>query len=241
MAPIEEWVFAAWQDDATLGVVSGHRIVGRTAWYWAALAREGRPLLHITDFDVRSATPTRSSSRARRCGPSTPARRRWSSGRSATRPTRRRSTIPTTRSDGRTARRRRSRSTSSGMRPATPRDRRRRDDTRLRAAGVVHGRIEILGEPPVDVVEIPAHRWHRWAETADRPPEMAPLTLPEAIAHTGVRAPFAIPGRQRQRLGARPSWLARAPQRALTCDAVGAPALAVVSPRGSRRRVRRPG
>ncbi len=51
-APIEEWVFAAWTPDARLGVISGHRVVGRTAWYWAALAREGRPLLHITDFEV---------------------------------------------------------------------------------------------------------------------------------------------------------------------------------------------
>jgi hypothetical protein len=48
----EEWVFAAWLRDASLGVISGHRIVGRTAWYWAALARSDRPLLHITDFDV---------------------------------------------------------------------------------------------------------------------------------------------------------------------------------------------
>ena len=33
-------------------VVSGHRVVGRVAWYWAALARVGRPLLHVTDFHV---------------------------------------------------------------------------------------------------------------------------------------------------------------------------------------------
>ena len=56
---MEEWVFAAWTDDATLGVISGHRILGRTAWYWAALARRGLPLLHLTDFDVpvRTADP----------------------------------------------------------------------------------------------------------------------------------------------------------------------------------------
>ncbi|MEP4650709.1 MAG: hypothetical protein ABJ314_11035, partial [Ilumatobacter sp.] len=49
---IEEWVFSAWSPDGSLGAVSGHRIVGATAWYWAALARQGRPLLHITDFEV---------------------------------------------------------------------------------------------------------------------------------------------------------------------------------------------
>ncbi|MCH9835593.1 hypothetical protein K0U83_08005, partial [bacterium] len=49
---VEEWVFAAWSPGATLGVISGHRIVGAIAWYWAALARRGRPLLHVTDFGV---------------------------------------------------------------------------------------------------------------------------------------------------------------------------------------------
>ena len=37
-AVIEEWVFAAWNADGTLGVVLGHRIIGRIAWYWAASA-----------------------------------------------------------------------------------------------------------------------------------------------------------------------------------------------------------
>ena len=31
----------------------------------------------------------------------------------------------------------------------------------------MHGRIEILGETPLDVAEIPAHRWHRWTEGAE--------------------------------------------------------------------------
>jgi hypothetical protein len=51
-AAVEEWVFAAWALDASLGVVSGHRIVGRNAWYWAALARAGRPLLHVIDDHI---------------------------------------------------------------------------------------------------------------------------------------------------------------------------------------------
>ena len=49
---VEEWVFAAWTADAELGVISGHRVVDRTGWYWAALARAGRPVLHIADFEV---------------------------------------------------------------------------------------------------------------------------------------------------------------------------------------------
>ena len=60
--------------------------------------------------------------------------------------------------------------------------------------GVVHGVIEILGEPAVTLTEVPAHRWHRWreAERAAREP-LGPLHLPPAAAHTGVRAPFALP------------------------------------------------
>ena len=54
-------------------------------------------------------------------------------------------------------------------------------------AGVVHGRIEIGGADPVLLIEAPAHRWHRWGE------ELGPVELPEAFAHTGLRAPFAFP------------------------------------------------
>jgi hypothetical protein len=50
---MEEWLFTCWTADATAGVISGYRIVsaGR-GWYWAALARAGRPLLHVTEWDV---------------------------------------------------------------------------------------------------------------------------------------------------------------------------------------------
>jgi hypothetical protein len=139
--------------------------------------------------------PTRSSSRARRCGPSTTATPRWNSGRSATRPTLRRSTMPTRRSAGPTATRRRSRSTSSGMRPA----RRRRSSRRATGSrptrgyeqvGVVHGAVEVLGEPRLELAEIPAHRWHRWTTESTG---FGPLALPEVRAHAGVRSPFAFP------------------------------------------------
>lgn len=194
MAPIEEWVFAAWQDDATLGVVSGHRIIGRTAWYWAALAREGRPLLHITDFDVavRDADPFIVKGEALWAEHTREApMEQWSIGNE---------TYASALDDPDDA---------LGRAYGTPTpiafdlewyatgDACAIDDDGTTPGyeqpGVVHGRIEILGEPPVDVVEIPAHRWHRWAETAEPPPEMATLTLPEAIAHTGVRAPFRFP------------------------------------------------
>ena len=54
-------------------------------------------------------------------------------------------------------------------------------------AGVVHGDVELGGGEPLHLVEAPAHRWHRWGAA------LPPVALPEAFAHTGLRAPFAFP------------------------------------------------
>ena len=51
---------------------------------------------------------------------------------------------------------------------------------------MVHGLVE-LGDGPLSLAESPARRWHRWGGS------LAPLELPEAYAHTGVRAVFAFP------------------------------------------------
>ena len=40
------------------------------------------------------------------------------------------------------------------------------------------------------ITEVPARRWHRWTTS---PAGFGSLELPEVIAHTGVRAPFAFP------------------------------------------------
>jgi hypothetical protein len=52
-AAVDEWVFAAWAHDGTFGVVSGHRLLAGRAWYWSALVRAGRPLLHLAEWEVR--------------------------------------------------------------------------------------------------------------------------------------------------------------------------------------------
>ena len=59
-------------------------------------------------------------------------------------------------------------------------------------SGVVHGIVEILGEPTVELAEIPARRWHRWATTSDRG-RFGPVALDVAVAHPGARAPFRFP------------------------------------------------
>jgi hypothetical protein len=191
---VEEWIFAAWTADASLGVVSGHRIVGRTAWYWAALARAGRPLLHITDFDVPvRADPFIVKGEALWAEHTCDApMEQWSIGNEtyasaiedpdealgrayghptpiafdlewyATSPPVGRSTAAT--DEG---------SVSGYEQP-----------------GVVHGAIEVLGEPTIELVEVPAHRWHRWTTEAG---PVGPIDLPDVTAHTGIRAPFVFP------------------------------------------------
>lgn len=192
-AAVEEWVFAAWTPDAALGVISGHRIVGRTAWYWAALARVGRPLLHVADFDV----PVRSDPFIVK-GESLWAEhvcdepmQQWTIGNE---------TYASSIDDAEEALGR-----AYGVPTAiafdlewyaatapTP----RRSDTIVpgnayQQDGVVHGTIDVLGEPALELVEVPARRWHRW--TSGPNTVLGPLEFSAVVAHAGVRAPFAFP------------------------------------------------
>ena len=187
---IEEWVFSAWSADGSLGVVSGHRIVGPTAWYWCALARAGLPLLHITDFDVPvRADPFIVKGEAMwaehfRDDPM----RQWSVGNE---------TYAAALDDADDALGR-----AYGIPTPIALDLEwyaTADAVDIagdhvdgyQQAGVVHGAIEVLGEPTIELVEAPASRWHRWT---DSPGEMlGPMPVPGAAAHAGVRAPFAFP------------------------------------------------
>jgi hypothetical protein len=193
-ALIEEWVFTAWNDDASLGIVSGHRLVGRTAWYWAALARAGRPLLHVTDFDVRvRADPFIVKGEAlwaeHQCDAPM---EQWSVGNetyaAAIEPDDalgRAYGIPTP-----IAFDLEWYALVPGQVEALP-DRTDGDVAGYLQRGVVHGRIELFAEPPVELAEVPAHRWHRW--TTGGGVSLGPAPWRAAVAHTGVRAPFAFP------------------------------------------------
>ena len=178
---VEEWVFAAWTPAADLGVVSGHRIVGPTAWYWAALARADRPLLHIADFEVPvRADPFIVKGEAMWAEHvRDAAMEQWSVGNE---------TYAAALDDPDDALGR-----AYGVPTPIAFDlewyavevpRSLAGEVGYRQDGVVHGRIEILGEDPVDLVEVPARRWHRWTEGS----AMGPVELPVAAAHTGVRA-----------------------------------------------------
>lgn len=201
-------MFAAWTPDAALGVISGHRIVGRTAWYWAALARQGRPLLHITDFGITvRSDPFVVKGEAlwaeHHC---VDAMAQWSIGNE---------TYASAIEDPDEALGRAYGdrtpivfdlewyATGEATQPAPTADR-GGAEFGYEQVGVVHGSIEIHGETTVELIEAPGHRRHRWstgvpAMHPDGGPDggpivdLGPLVLPEAVAHTGVRAPFAFP------------------------------------------------
>ena len=196
-ADVEEWVFAVWTQDGALGVISGHRLVGRIAWYWAALARAGRPLLHIVDFDVpvRVADPFIVKGEALWAEHTREApMEQWTVGNE---------TYASSLDDPDDALGRAYGDPTpiafdlewyATGRPAAL-DVSPDMSIGYEQAGVVHGTIDILGEAPVELTEVPARRWHRWTSGPVAPGSsgFGPLELPEAVAHTGVRAPFRFP------------------------------------------------
>jgi hypothetical protein len=192
-ADVEEWVFAAWTDDASLGIVSGHRITGRTAWYWAALAREGRPLLHVlADEIVVRADPFIVKAEVLWAEHARDApMEQWSIGNE---------TYAAALEDPTEALGR-----AYGDRTAIAFDLEwsaTAEPGGLACTaglsgyiqdGVVYGAIDVLGEPTLELSGLPARRWHRWTDDTRKTASMPPLDLPVAVAHGGVRAPFAFP------------------------------------------------
>jgi hypothetical protein len=182
-ALVEEWVFTAWSPAADLGVISAHRLIGRRAWYWAALARRGHRLLHVGEWDVtvREFDPMIVKAQAlwaeHTCDDPM---RQWSIGNE---------TYAAALDDP-----------ADGLHRAYGLPTPIAFDLEWYAtaepagiadgyeqAGVVHGRLDVAGSPPIELAEVPAHRWHRWGRT------LAPIALAPAVAHTGLRAAFTFP------------------------------------------------
>ena len=194
-ARVEEWLFTAWLAQPAVGVVSGYRITGNAAWYWAALARQGEPLLHVADWHVQMRanpllvkgdglwaehtcdaameqwTVANETYAAALDDPDDALGRAYG--------------VPTALSwDLEWYAAGSPRPLAGGQpRPAAPGN----TVTGYEQAGVVHGDIEIGGASTIRLAEAPAHRWHRWGD------QLVAVELPEAFAHTGIRAPFAFP------------------------------------------------
>jgi hypothetical protein len=180
---VDEWLFAAWTDDASLGLVSGHRLLAERAWYWSALARAGRPLLHLAEWSVvRRSDPFVVKApemwAEHHC---VSPWEQWSIGNEA---------FFVALDDP---------SEALGKAYGTPTP--TSMDLEWYAIGVVveipngvsqdgvvHGRIDIAGEQALDLTEVPARRWRRWSTG-----QLAPVPLETVIAHAGIRAPFSFP------------------------------------------------
>ncbi len=179
-------MFACWSADATLGAVSAHRLLGRTAWYWSALVRAGEPLLHVTEWDVAlrpdapevlkahglwaehvCVAPMEQWTISNECYATAIDDADDALGRAYGQPTAIAldlewyATAPPE-------------AHPADLGPGYAQD------------GVVHGVVEVPGAA-IPLTEVPARRWHRWGAS------LAPLVLPDAYAHTGLRAPFAFP------------------------------------------------
>ena len=181
-AAVEEWVFTCWLPDASAGLVTGYRRhVGGSGWYWAALARRGEPLLHVTEWEVPSRhDPLLAKAHGlwaeHVC--ETPMQQ-WTVANE---------TYATALDDPEDALGRAFGMPSAlavdlewyATAPPVP------GDDGFRQDGVGHGVVELAGGP-LHLTEAPARRWRRWG------PQLGPLPLPPAYAHTGLRAPFAFP------------------------------------------------
>lgn len=179
---VDEWVFAAWEPDGSLGLVSGHRLLGTRAWYWFALVHEGHPLLQITEWDVVvRADPFIVKApemwAEHHC---VAPLEQWSVGNEAhavalddpAEALGRAYGVPTPMSMdvewyavGRAV------AVAGGF----------------MQEGVAHGLIELLDRQHIELAEVPARRWRRWDAA------LLPIELEPVRAHTGLRAPFAFP------------------------------------------------
>lgn len=181
---IDEWIFTAWLPDASLGIVSGHRLFDHGSWYWCALLLADRQLLHLTEFDIavrRDPMILKAPEMWAEHQCDDPMRQ-WSIGNEA---------YFVGLDDAEAA-------LGRGFGDLVPISM----DLEFygfedpipfadgyEQSGVVHGEIERLHEPNLAVAEIPAHRWRRWG-TDLAAIEIAPVADPLLRA---MRVPFRFP------------------------------------------------
>lgn len=181
---IDEWVFTAWSDDASLGVISGHRLTPARAWYWSAVVRVGEPLLHLAEWDVvrRADAFVVKAPEMWAEHHCVAAYEQWSVGNEA---------YFVALDDPADALER-----AYGTPTPTALDLEwyaTGEPTEIADGfaqdGTVHGRIDILGVDPIELDEAPGQRWRR----STAAPSLRPVQLDRVVAHTGLRAPFAYP------------------------------------------------
>lgn len=181
---VEEWWFGCWAADGSFGLLSSWRIVGNVGWYWAALARRDRPLVHMAEWSVPlRANPMIAKAHEMWAEIECVAPfEQWTIGNELY-------AISLDDPDDALGR------AHGHVMPfamdlewyATSRAESLPADTGYRQRGVVHGDIELLDTGGLEIVEAPAERWHRWGTRLEAAP------LPSAGAHLGLRAPVRLP------------------------------------------------
>lgn len=183
-AVVEEWVFATWTPRGDVGIVSGHRLRPGGDWYWAVVVQAGYPMLHLTEWEVvRRSDPfvVKAPEMWAEHHCDAPMEQ-WSIGNEA---------HAAALDDADEA-------LGRGYGVPTPMatdlewyatELPIEIDRGYEQVGVVHGLVELLGRPNIELHEVPGHRCHRWSDHALLPL----LELPGIVAHTGLRAPVAFP------------------------------------------------
>ena len=182
---MDEWVFATWTPDGAFGVLSGHRLLGPVSWYWAAVVERGFPLLHLAEWQVvvRVADPfiVKAPEMWAEHQLDEPMEQ-WSLGNEAYFVALDDPADALGRAYGKPT------ALACDLEwyataPATG------IDDGYEQVGVVHGTIERLHRPNLELVEVPAHRWRRWGTHLDalQLPAAAPTEDPP------LSAPFRFP------------------------------------------------
>ena len=179
-------MFTCWEPDGTLAAISAERRHGPTAWYWSAILGVGRPVLHVTEWEV----PLRASAPG-----VLKAHQLWAEHLCE---------VPmeqwtvsnecyATALDDPDEALGRAYGTAAPIAidlewyaTAPPRAIDATDEHGYVQDGVVHGVIEGVPDHPL-LTEVPARRWHRWGD------HLGPLALPDAYAHADARVVFAFP------------------------------------------------
>jgi len=181
--PVEEWLFTCWSADGEVGVVSGFRIVAPSrGWYWAALARRGHPLLHVTEWDV----PLRADPFLVKAAGLWAEHicdepfRQWTVSNETFASALDHADDALDRAYG----------TPTAIAfdlewyaDAEPQE----IEHGYEQLGEVHGAIEFASAPTLELAAVPAWRSHRWGSAVQR------MRRPPALAHTGQRCAFAFP------------------------------------------------
>ena len=186
---IDEWGLAVWSPSGSVGLITGHQLDRRRGrvGYWWCLARRGHRLLYVADWEVRArhgdglAKGEQLWAEVLCEAPFS----QWTIGNETN------AVALDHPDDVVTGARGEPTPVASDLEWYAVGSRPMAVDDGYAHDGVVHGAIEIAGEPSLKIEEWPSRRWHRW--WSDSAIRWSPAPLPTAMAHADGRAPVLGP------------------------------------------------